>query len=82
MSPILNRPHREKLPWSKGVREVKFSMWYQGTEGTDTSLSCMISFGLHSNPVRGGTAVNNVKLRLKLSRIKCLGNSGGIPAFD
>lgn len=78
MSPILNSPHREQLPLSKGVKEVQFSMWYQGTEGTDNSLSCIISFGPHSNPVRGGTVVINIKFRLK-SRIKCLGNSGGIP---
>lgn len=75
MSPILNSPHWE--PLSKGVKEVPFSMWYQ-TEGTDNSLSCIISFGSHSNPVGGGTVMINIKFRLK-SRTKCLGNSGGIP---
>lgn len=47
---LFQRLHLEKWPLGKGVKEVKFSMCYQGMEGTDSSLSCIISFGPHSNP--------------------------------
>lgn len=60
---------------------MKFSMWYQGTEGTDSSLSCVISFGPHSNPVRRDTVMINIQLRLKLSGIKYLDTSGGFTVF-
>lgn len=51
---------------SKDVEEVKLSLWYQETEGTNNSLS----FGPHSNPVRAGTVTVNVKPGLELSTMK------------
>ena len=80
LPPVLNRPCRKKLTSSICVKEVKLSMGCLGTEGTDSSLTCVISLGPHSSPIRAGTVVIHIKLRPKLPRLKGLGNSGGIPA--
>lgn len=74
--PVLNRPWWRNLTSRQGVKEVELSMGCPGTEGTDNSLACVVSLGPHSHPVRAGTVRINIKLRLKLSRLRAPGNGG------